>query len=98
MLRKQYPKIHLKGEKTMASSSLTKTFEDLDKIVKLVLIFFFGWIISGVYRIIRYTETKNTVTLVVGLLALFTGVGNFIFEVVDFITTLLDNKIRVLAD
>ncbi|MBQ7363682.1 MAG: hypothetical protein IJW48_04435 [Clostridia bacterium] len=82
----------------MASSSLTKSFEGLNKLVKLVLIFFFGWIISGVYRIIRYTETKNTVTLVAGVLALFTGVGNFIFEIVDFITELLNDKITVLAD
>ncbi len=82
----------------MASTSLTKSFEGLNKLIKLVLIFFFGWIISGAYRIIRFTETKNIVTLVVGLIALFTGIGNFVFEIVDFITELLNNEITVLAD
>ena len=63
----------------MASNSLTASFEGLDKIVKVILILFLGWLVSGLYRVIRYTETKNVVTLVVGLIALLSGVGNFIF-------------------
>ena len=77
---------------------MTKTYEDLPKIAKLLLQFFFGWLIGGVYRIVRYTETKNIVTLVVGLLVLFTGIGNGIAWVLDWITELLDNRISVLAD
>ena len=82
----------------MANKSLTATYEDLPKIAKLLLQFFFGWLIGGVYRIIRYTERQNIVTLVVGILGLVTGVGNAILWIVDFITELLNNKITVLAD
>ena len=49
-------------------------------------------------RILRYLETKNIVTLVVGILCLVTGVGNFIAWVVDLITEITQNKISVLAD
>ena len=82
----------------MANNSLTASYEALPKIAKLLLQFFFGWAIGGVYRIIRYTETKNIVTLVVGILVLFTGLGNGIAWVIDFVTELLNDKITVLAD
>ena len=82
----------------MANKGLTATYEALPKIAKLLLQFFFGWLIGGVYRIVRYTEKQNIVTLVVGILGLLTGLGNAILWVVDFVTELLDNKITVLAD
>lgn len=82
----------------MANNSLTASYEALPKIAKLLLQFFFGWAIGGIYRIIRYTETKNIVTLVVGIVVLVTGFGNGVAWVVDFITELLNDKITVLAD
>lgn len=82
----------------MASSSITAQFEALPKLVKVVLLIVFGWVIGGVYRIIRYTETKNVVTLVAGLLGLFTGVGNVVVEIADIVTEILSNKITLLAD
>ena len=92
------PLYYFKGVTIMAQNSLIKSFESLNLIVKLVLIFFFGWIIGGVYRIIRYTETKNITTLVIGLLGLFTCIGNFVIEVVDFVSELLNNKIEYLVE
>lgn len=80
------------------SNSLTATFESLPKLVKVILLIFFGWIIGGVYRIIRYLETKNILTLVAALLGLFTGVGNFIMEIADIVTEVLHNKITFFAD
>ncbi len=77
---------------------MTKAYESLPKIVKLILQLFFGSIIGGVYRIIRFVETKNILTLVVGILFLVTGIGNAIAWVVDFITELFSNKISVFAD
>ena len=56
-----------------------------------------GGIIGGIYRIVRFFETKNIVTLVVGLLCTFTGVGNFIAWIVDLVTELIHNRITVLA-
>lgn len=83
----------------MASKqSLTASYEALDKGVKLILQLFFGWIIGGVYRILRSLETSNLVTLVVGLLCTFTGVGNAIAWVVDWYTEFTENKITVFAE
>ena len=77
---------------------ITEMFEDLPKIVKILLQIFLGYIISGVYRILRFLETKNVVTLVVGILALVTGVGNFVVQIIDLITLITKNRITVLAD
>ena len=78
--------------------TLTKQYEALPKIYKLILQFFFGLFIGGIYRIVRYMEKGNTVTLVVGLLTLFTGVGNVIVWVLDLITEFLFDRITVFAD
>ena len=80
------------------SKPITQMYEDLPKIAKILIQIFLGGVIGGIYRIIRFTETKNVVTLVVGLLTLFTGVGNGIAWVVDLVTEILYNKISVLAD
>ena len=79
----------------MANTSITAAYENLPKIVKLILQFFFGGIIAPVYRIIRFVETKNIVTLVVGIICCF-GIG-VVFWVIDFITELFGNKISVFA-
>ena len=77
---------------------MTKTYESLPKIVKILIQLFLGAVVGGIYRIVRFLETKNVVTLVVGLLVLFTGVGNAIAWVVDLITEIAYNKISVFAD
>ena len=82
----------------MASTSLTKTYEELPKIAKILIQIFLGAIVGGIYRIVKYFETKNVVTLVVGLLVTFTGIGNAIAWVVDLVTEILHNRITVLAD
>ena len=76
----------------------TSLYDGLPKIVKVLIQLFLGAVVGGVYRIVRYFETKNVVTLVAGLLTLFTVVGNAIAWVVDLVTMILDNKISVLAD
>lgn len=80
----------------MASKTITASFESLPKIVKVLVLFVFGVVVSGVYRIIRYLETKNIVTLVAGILC-FTGIG-IVFGIVDAVTEILNNKITLLAD
>ncbi len=83
----------------MASSkALTASYEALPQIVKIILQIFFGSFIGGIYRIVRYFETKNVVTLVVGILGLVTGVGNFLVWLVDLVTEITSNRITVLAD
>ena len=78
--------------------SITEQYEKLPKIVKIILQIFFGGFIGGVYRIIRFVEKKNIVTLIVGILFLVTGIGNFIAWIIDLITEIISNRITVLAD
>ena len=80
----------------MASSSLTKQYDNLPKIARILIQVFLGALVGGVYRILKYFETSNTVTLVVGILN-FVGLG-LVFWVVDLVTTILNDKITVLAD
>jgi hypothetical protein len=74
----------------------TEKYEALPKWVKILLQVFLGAAVGGVYRILRYLETKNIVTLVVGILN-FVGLG-FIFWIIDLVTEILYNKISILAD
>lgn len=80
----------------MASSSLTKQYDNLPKIARILIQIFLGALVGGVYRILKYFETSNIVTLVVGILN-FVGLG-LVFWVVDLVTTILNGKITVLAD
>ena len=82
----------------MSNTSITAQYEALPQIAKIILQIFFGGFIGGIYRILRYLETKNVVTLVVGIVCLVTGVGNFVAWIVDLITEITQNKISVLAD
>ena len=63
----------------------------------VLLQIFLGAIIGGVYRILRYLETKNIVTLVVGILALIPPI-DFIFWIIDLVTEITNDRISVLAD
>lgn len=76
----------------------TAKYEALPKWVKIIIQIIAGAFVGGIYRIVRYFETKNVVTLVVGLLVLFTGAGNFIAWIVDLVTEITQNKICILAD
>jgi len=80
----------------MASNSLTKSYESLPKIIKIIIQIIFGALVGGIYRIVKFLETKNIVTLVVGILN-FVGLG-LIFWIIDLVTEILYNKITVLAD
>jgi hypothetical protein len=77
-------------------SDILKAYNGLSKIVKILLQIFLGGLISPIYRILRYFETKNIVTLVVGILCFF--FLGFIFWVIDLITLITQEKITVLAD
>ena len=77
-------------------SGLTSAYDALPWILKLVLQFFFGYPIAVIYRIVKYLEKGNLVTLITGIVLIF-GFG-LIAWIVDFVTVLLSNKITVLAD
>lgn len=81
----------------MAKKTITGAYEALPKIAKILLQIFLGAIIGGVYRILRYLETKNIVTLVVGILALIPPI-DFVFWILDLITEVTNDRISILAD
>ena len=81
----------------MANNSFTKTYEDLPKIAKILIQVILGALVGGIYRILRWTETKNTTTLVVGILAIIPPIS-FVFWVIDLVTEITNNRITVLAD
>ena len=77
--------------------TLTGAYEALPKLAKILLQIFLGAIVGGVYRILRFLETKNTVTLVVGILALIPPIS-VVFWVLDLVTEITSDRISVLAD
>ena len=77
---------------------ITEMYEELPQIAKILIQLFLGAVVGGLYRVLRYLETKNTTTLVVGIISLFTGGVFGILWVIDLITEITKNKITVLAD
>lgn len=75
----------------------TGAYEALPKIAKIIIQIILGAFVGGVYRIVRYVETKNMVTLVAGILTLIPPIS-FVAWVIDLITEITQNKISVLAD
>lgn len=80
------------------NKKITEYFEDLPLWAKVVLLLFLGGVISPIYRILKFLDSKNVVTLVVGILGLVTGVGNLILAVLDIISELTRGRITVFAD
>ncbi len=78
--------------------TITAAYEALPKLLKVLLQLFFGVFIGGIYRVLRFLEKGNVVTLIVGLLVLFTGIGNVIIWIVDLFTEITADKITVFAD
>ena len=74
----------------------TEQFENLPLVVKILLLIFLGGLVSGIYRILRYLETKNTTTLVVAILC-FVCIGG-VFAIIDIITELTNGRVTVLAE
>lgn len=80
----------------MAAKTITAQFENLPKLLKFILFLFLGGLLSGIFRVLRFLETKNLVTLIFGIVCFF-GVG-FVVGIIDAVTELLGNKVSVLAD
>ena len=82
----------------MAKNNLTASYDALPLILRIILQVIGGVIVGGIYRIVRYFETKNLITLIVGLLVTFTGIGNVIAWIVDLVTLILNGKYTVFVD
>ena len=81
----------------------THYYDDLPKIAKIIIPIVLA--LTGVgagllpcaYRILRFAETKNVVTLIVGILCIIPVVG-FVASIIDLITMITKEQISVLAD
>ena len=80
------------------SKSITASYDSLPLIVRLLIQIIAGAVVGGIYRIVKFLETRNVATLVVGLLVLFTGIGNLIAWVVDLITLIFKGNYTIFAD
>ncbi len=76
--------------------SITEKFEALPKLLKVFLVLLLP--VSVLYRIAKYTETKNTVTLVVAIVSLLVLPVSIVALIIDVIFEIKDNKIGLLAD
>ena len=75
----------------------TSKYDALDKIVKIIIQIILGALVGGAYRIARYFETKNTTTLIVGVLALIPPIS-FLAWVVDLVSMVKQEKITMFVD
>ena len=70
-------------------------FDKQDKVIRIILLIpFWGWIFSLVYRIVAFAEHKDVASLIGFILTLFIG---FIVALVDLITVITNDKILFLV-
>ena len=79
------------------NSGLTASYEALPKLLKILLQLFLGALVGGIYRIVRFFETSNVKTLVIGILALIPPI-DLVFWIVDLVTEITNNRITFLVD
>lgn len=81
----------------MSTNDLIKFYDELPKIAKILIQIFLGSLVSGIYRILRYLDSKNTSTLIAGILA-FVPVVCVIFWILDLVAVVQDKKFSFMAD
>lgn len=70
-------------------------FDKQDKAVKILLLIpFWGWIFSFLYRLDKFIENKDVASLIGWILALLIG---FIVAIIDLVTVILEDKILFLV-
>ena len=81
----------------MSTNDLIKFYEDLPKIARILIQLFTGSLVSGIYRILRFLDSKNTSTLIAGILA-FVPVICVVFWILDLVAAIKDEKFSFMAD
>lgn len=82
----------------MAKKSLTASYDALPLLLRIIIQIVGGVVVGGIWRIVRYCETENVVTLVVGLLVTFTVVGNLVAWMVDLVTLIMNGRYTLFVD
>ena len=73
---------------------MTKWYDNLPWILRLIMAIFLGYPLAIVIRVLRFVDSKEVATLVGAILAIPFG---FVFWLVDLITTIIGLGITVLA-
>ncbi len=77
-------------------------FNQLDKIIRIILFIpFWGWIVSGVYRILKFIDggnNGNILTLILGILIIVIPFVGLVFSIVDLVTTITNDKVTFFAE
>ena len=77
-------------------------FNQLDKIIRIILFIpFWGWIVSGIYRILKFIDggnNGNILTLILGILSIVIPFIGFVFSIVDLVTTITNDKVTFFAE
>lgn len=77
-------------------------FNQLDKIIRIILFIpFWGWIVSGVYRILKFIDggnNGNILTLILGILSIVIPFIGLVFSIVDLVTTITNDKVTFFAE
>ncbi|MBO5906663.1 MAG: hypothetical protein J6Q85_00730 [Clostridia bacterium] len=79
-------------------TSLTASYDALPLLVRIIIQIVGGVVVGGAWRIARYFETKNIVTLIVGILVTFTGVGNVVAWILDLVTLIMNGRYTLFVD
>ena len=70
-------------------------FDNQDKVIKAVLLIpFWGWIFSFLYRLDKFLENRDVASLIGWILALVIG---FVVSIIDLITVITEDKIMFLV-
>ena len=78
--------------------TLTRQYDELPLFLRVILQLVFGVVVGGIYRLVRYVESRNILTLVVGIICTFTGIGNLIAWIIDLVTLIVNGKYTVFVD
>ena len=79
-------------------STITKEYDNLPLWIRVLIQIVFGVVVGGIYRLVRFYETRNLTTLIVGLLVTFTFVGNVISWIIDLYCLIVNKKYTVFVD
>ena len=81
----------------MSSNSITKSYDSLPLLLRIIIQLIGGAIVGGVYRIVKFVENHNNSTLIAGIIALIPAC-NVVAWVIDLITLIVYGKYTVYAD
>ena len=76
---------------------MTAKIESWKKWIKVVLFIFSLGIFGIIFRVMRFIENKNSVTLVVAILLILPPLGQVV-ALIDAVTELAKDKVVILAD